>query len=720
MANRIEIVVDAKDKSLDTFKKVAKKLVDQAGDTGTDAGESLVDAVAAELKSGAREWERAAERGGEDAGQALRDGIEGEVKETDIAAELKRPFTEAGDDAERAGDKAGKALADGVEDAARRADPAQRMQSGFDDVKTEAKQAGDRAGRELADGVEDGARKGAGGIKGAFSGLGSDLKSALAEAGETGGNEMMDSLKDSVTGGKGPLLGALAALGGVAAKAFMDNVAAESRRVDLQNKLGLSPEEAAAFGKEAGRIYGAGWGESLEAVNATAQAVAQNLNMSVSDVDFAPIVRQAQQFSDIFGVDSVEAVRAVAQMMRTGLVDSATEGFDALTRLYQEGGAMSDDFLETLNEYPTQFRNLGLSAEDAMNLMIQGLRGGARDSDVVADALKELRIRVLDLSAADGLRKIGLDAGDMADAFAEGGPAAREALDTILTKLQGIKDPAERARTAVELFGTQGEDMADALNELSLEPVRNELGKTSGALSEAAANARNTMENDWKKFGRGLQMIFTDTGTSVDIMSDVVARNMAETVGVSTEFAGGVKNNMGITKGAFDTAARGARGLTGDVKGIPKHKRVTLNANDNATWKAKRAKSWIDSLRDKVVTITFFEQRISSARKGIPPPRFASGGVVGASHAQEGGPRGNQVLVGEQGPEIVDLPSGSMVNPAGESRQMMTRGGEQRVVLDVRFSGTTGSRFVDALMEDLQERIRKQYGGNVASALGQS
>lgn len=97
---------------------------------------------------------------------------------------------------------------------------------------------------------------------------------------------------------------------------------------------------------------------------------------------------------------------------------------------------------------------------------------------------------------------------------------------------------------------------------------------------------------------------------------------------------------------------------------------------------------------------------------------LASGGIYGAGHAQEGGPRGNMVLVGEQGPELVNLPTGSMVKPAGETRQMLRGGGAPPVNVIISVPASAGA-FIRALMEDMRENVRVEYGGDVNEALGQ-
>ena len=58
-----------------------------------------------------------------------------------------------------------------------------------------------------------------------------------------------------------------------------------------------------------------------------------------------------------------------------------------------------------------------------------------------------------------------------------------------------------------------------------------------------------------------------------------------------------------------------------------------------------------------------------------------------------GGRRGGQVLVGEEGPEIVDLPFGSHVNSNPDSRAMMAGKGARAEILTststARYTATT-------------------------------
>lgn len=98
---------------------------------------------------------------------------------------------------------------------------------------------------------------------------------------------------------------------------------------------------------------------------------------------------------------------------------------------------------------------------------------------------------------------------------------------------------------------------------------------------------------------------------------------------------------------------------------------------------------------------------------------YAHGGIVGA--AASGGMRGGRTLVGEGGPEYVDLPPSTNVHPAGTTRNMMMNGSggaAQKIVLEFAPMANSGNQLADAIMEMLRNAVRVQGGGNVQLVLG--
>jgi hypothetical protein len=218
------------------------------------------------------------------------------------------------------------------------------------------------------------------------------------------------------------------------------------------------------------------------------------------------ISESALSVSTVLGEEVGPTANAVGQMLKTGMAKNAQEAFDVLTRGAQVGANKAEDLLDTFNEYSTQFRKVGLDGKTAMGLIQQGLQGGARDADLVADSIKEFSIRAIDGSATTiaGFKAIGLNANDMKEKIAAGGPAAKKALGETLDKLRAIKDPAKQAAAATELFGTQAEDMGKALYSLNVNTAVQGLGKVDGAAKAAGDTMSNTASNNIKIFERTL------------------------------------------------------------------------------------------------------------------------------------------------------------------------------------------------------------------------
>lgn len=302
-------------------------------------------------------------------------------------------------------------------------------------------------------------------------------------------------------------MGGIARAGGIAAAAAGAAIGAaliggiqtavEREKVGAQvaAQLGGTTKDAERYGKLAGKLYSEGL---VDDIGTAGQAIRKVLQEGI--VDQAPastaaleaISRKVSNLGVAFGEDVGAVTRAVGQLMRTGLARDADHALDIISKGLTGIANRSDDLLDTVNEYATQWRDLGITGEQALGLLTQGLQAGARDSDIVADALKELNIRVKDKSASEALVKLGLDAEALADAFATGGPPAAAGLDLILDSIRNIKDPSEQTAAAVALLGTQSEDMAKALEGLDLSTAVAEIGTVQGAAQAVGDTLSNT------------------------------------------------------------------------------------------------------------------------------------------------------------------------------------------------------------------------------------
>lgn len=341
-----------------------------------------------------------------------------------------------------------------------------------------------------------------------------------------GDASQFDKVVGSVDKGMGKISGLATKVGGILVAAFAaDKIASaisagfnqaldiESLNARLSAQLGVTGEVAANLGETAGDLYSSGFGENLGQVNDAIANVMRNIgDTGAAEDSLDRVAGKVLNLSDVFGEDLERTTSAVGQMLRTGLADNADEALDILTVGFQNGANKAGDLLDTVNEYGTLFREVGIDGETMTGLLTQGLQAGARDADKVADAIGEFSKRARDGSTltAEGFTALGMDAGTMAQRIAAGGDDATAALDETLDALRAMEDPLLRDQAAVKLFGTQAEDLGDALYALDPSTAVEALGDVAGAADKMGDGLAETNSAKIERFKRQGLMALAD------------------------------------------------------------------------------------------------------------------------------------------------------------------------------------------------------------------
>ena len=363
-------------------------------------------------------------------------------------------------------------------------------------------------------------------------GIADDLRQQLigpaGDAGEDAGQAAGGGLKDKLVAG--------AAVAGAAAGALL--VAGISEAMEqanitstLQAQLGATGKDAARYGKIAGELYAKGITEDVAQGAEVIRSVI-NAGLAPPDATTKQLKSIAAQMADVattFGTDMSMQTQAVSALMKNGLAPNASAALDVITVGMQKLGPNAEDLLETFQEYPVQLRKLGIDSKTALGLFQQGLQGGARDTDIIADAFKEFSIRAIDMSQAsqDAYKALGLDAEKMSSQIAKGGKGASAGLQLVLDRLRGIKDPVAQSAAAVGLFGTQAEDLGSALFGLDPSKATKAFGDVSGAATQLGKTLHSGPSHEIEVFTRTLKQGFvTFIGGQVLPVISAVAHGM--------------------------------------------------------------------------------------------------------------------------------------------------------------------------------------------------
>lgn len=260
----------------------------------------------------------------------------------------------------------------------------------------------------------------------------------------------------------------------------------ESGISKFRQQTGVTAKEMNGLGGAIKDLYSKGFGESMTDISSAMAVVKQQskvLNIATTK-DIKEMTKNALTLAETFEFDVSETVKASSSMIQAFGI-KGNDAMNLIAKGAQLGLNKSDDLIDTLNEYSPHFAMIGMSATDMFRILKNGSESGALSVDKVGDAIKEFGIRSKDASTTskDAFTNLGLNANTMFQTFASGGDKAKTAFNTVIEKLNGIKDPVKQNEIGVALFGSMFEDLgAKAI--LNMGKVDNSFKNSKNTLAE--------------------------------------------------------------------------------------------------------------------------------------------------------------------------------------------------------------------------------------------
>lgn len=157
--------------------------------------------------------------------------------------------------------------------------------------------------------------------------------------------------------------------------------------------------------------------------------------------DFKEVLMSTNALVKQFGIDHVDALA----MVKDGFISGA----DA-----------NGEYLQTLKEYPTFFREAGLEASEFVSIVAQTAKSGIH-SDKGADAIKEsmLSLREMTKIQREALAGIGISADEMQRGLEDGSLSIFEAIKKVSKRIGELPPNSAKVGTAIaDIFKGAGED----------------------------------------------------------------------------------------------------------------------------------------------------------------------------------------------------------------------------------------------------------------------
>jgi len=449
--------------------------------------------------------------------------------------------------------------------------------------------------------------------QGLESDLGQALKSVRDKASQLGesikpasGGKSGSGLIDQLIGDVPKGAAAAAGAGALVGKFVLDGIQAEfaEDRVGglLAAQTGAVESAAEGLGNTAGQVFGDNFGDSVEDVGAAMKAVFENhlIDVGAAQSDIASVTEKVITLGQVTGEEFGRISSATSRMVKTGIAGSVSEAMNLIGHAQEKGLNAQGDLIDTIEEYSTKFRDLGLNGAEAFGLIDQAMEGGARNTDIAADALKEFSIRAQDMSVLTrrGFEQIGLNADDMGQRMAKGGASAKSALQDTLNALEAMPPGIQRNSAAVDLFGTKAEDLGKALYDMDLDDAAKQFGDFGGTVEEQMKKISDAT-SFWDKIGKGIsnaaaglgEFLDQDASEMLDQMPELRDR-LEEVNKAQHEF-----DATGSTE-ALDALKRKYPELSDTIDAYIKKKRDEKDATDSA---AESTSIYVDTI-DKLIS----------------------------------------------------------------------------------------------------------------------
>lgn len=286
-----------------------------------------------------------------------------------------------------------------------------------------------------------------------------------------------------------------------------------SALLNIKAQANLTDAEVSKLRDSADELFQAGVGETLSDTIKTLGYAQQQLGGFLPKEEIDEFVKGAASIAEVMDMEVNEVVGKSRTFMQDfGL--AGKEGFELIAYASQKTNTSMADTLDTLDEYSGVIAQTGASAESFVGRLAVGVEQGARDTDKLADAMKETAIRI--------------NAGDFTTPFQEMKDGANEAEGAIVKSVEALLKQAQTGDITIE----------SALNQSS-KLIKE--GVDAGELNEAMRNKLNVAISGTMAEEIGGELFTNIFAADVDTTAVVnsakeIGKTFSDTIGPVTKF----------------------------------------------------------------------------------------------------------------------------------------------------------------------------------------
>lgn len=177
-------------------------------------------------------------------------------------------------------------------------------------------------------------------------------------------------------------------------------------------------------------------------------------------------VQSTSMFAQIYNTDVSETVRGFASAYKNQL-GSMQQIADVSAFVMKNAGDQYDDYLDSINEYASSFKDLNLNMGQVGAAYVAAVQAGGRNFDEPSDMFREFNIRrneMTDTQITAMSKLLGKDrTREIYKAMDAGTLSGQQVLFEYATALSNLPSEAQKAAYATELLGTKYEDLKEPM-----------------------------------------------------------------------------------------------------------------------------------------------------------------------------------------------------------------------------------------------------------------
>lgn len=224
--------------------------------------------------------------------------------------------------------------------------------------------------------------------------------------------------------------------------------------------------------------------------------VTKNLFGDSANID--SITRKTKEIANVYDQE-VNEVLKTANVLSKEFGVSGEQSLNLIEQGIRRGADLNGDFLDQIKEYSTQFEAVGVNAEGAIAIITQTVNRGVF-SDKGVDLIKEAGIRLRELTPAtrSALKAVGFTSKEIETAIRSGTINTFEFIQEVSKKLKSVEgDSKVTGQVLADVFGGAGEDAGKFVTELGdISTNIEDVADNTGDLE----NAQQGVSRAWSNF----------------------------------------------------------------------------------------------------------------------------------------------------------------------------------------------------------------------------